>query len=231
MYIAILSDIHANIYALDAVYQDFKNKNVNNILITGDIIGYYYWPKKVLEKLMSDDRVTCIAGNHENILQEVINDRDSSIKYKKKYGSGYEICKKQLSTKEIDWLLKLPNSMEIKIQEMTFRLAHGSLNDPEKYIYPDISAECLNENHANTDFTILGHTHYPFIKNNGKNTILNPGSVGQPRDISGIASYVLINTKNKSILFRRVRFETNEIIKAAEKYDPNIDYLQNVLIR
>ena len=80
MYIAILSDIHANIYALDAVYQDFKNKNVNNILITGDIIGYYYWPKKVLKKLMSDDRVTCIAGNHENILQEVINDRDSSIK-------------------------------------------------------------------------------------------------------------------------------------------------------
>ena len=231
MQIAILSDIHANIYALDAVYNDFKNKNVENILIAGDLIGYYYWPKEVVQKLMNDERVLCISGNHENILSITLVCSDEFKKYKQKYGSGYEICRNQLSKNELEWLLGLPEKLDIKIRDMSFTIAHGSLNDQEKYIYPDISLNILEENHNISDFTVLGHTHYPFIKNNGRNIIINPGSVGQPRDISRIASYVLINTENHAITFRRVRFEIDEIIRAAQKYDPEIDYLQTVLER
>lgn len=231
MQIAILSDIHANIYALDAVYNDFKNKNVENILIAGDLIGYYYWPKEVVQKLMNDERVLCISGNHENILSKTLSCSDAFKKYKQKYGSGYEICRNQLSKNELEWLLGLPEKLDIKIRDMSFTIAHGSLNDQEKYIYPDISINILEENHNISDFTVLGHTHYPFIKNNGRNIIINPGSVGQPRDISRIASYVLINTENHAITFRRVRFEIDEIIRAAQKYDPEIDYLQTVLER
>jgi putative phosphoesterase len=231
MQIAILSDIHANIYALDAVYNDFKNKNVENILIAGDLIGYYYWPKEVVQKLMNDERVLCISGNHENILSKTLSCSDAFKKYKQKYGSGYEICRNQLSKNELEWLLGLPEKLDIKIRDMSFTIAHGSLNDQEKYIYPDISLNILEENHNISDFTVLGHTHYPFIKNNGRNIIINPGSVGQPRDISRIASYVLINTENHAITFRRVRFEIDEIIRAAQKYDPEIDYLQTVLER
>jgi putative phosphoesterase len=231
MQIAILSDIHANIYALDAVYNDFKNKNVENILIAGDLIGYYYWPKEVVQKLMNDERVLCISGNHENILSKTLSCSDAFKKYKQKYGSGYEICRNQLSKNELEWLLGLPEKLDIKIRDISFTIAHGSLNDQEKYIYPDISLNILEENHNISDFTVLGHTHYPFIKNNGRNIIINPGSVGQPRDISRIASYVLINTENHAITFRRVRFEIDEIIRAAQKYDPEIDYLQTVLER
>jgi|TARA_B100001093_G_scaffold74129_2_gene64818 putative phosphoesterase len=231
MQIAILSDIHANIYALDAVYNDFKNKNVENILIAGDLIGYYYWPKEVVQKLMNDERVLCISGNHENILSKTLSCSDSFKKYKQKYGSGYEICRNQLSKNELEWLLGLPEKLDIKIRDMSFTIAHGSLNDQEKYIYPDISLNSLEDNHNISDFTVLGHTHYPFIKNNGRNIIINPGSVGQPRDISRIASYVLINTENHAITFRRVRFEIDEIIRAAQKYDPEIHYLQTVLER
>ena len=231
MYIALLSDIHANIYALDAVYYDFKDKNVEKILIAGDLIGYYYWPKKVVQKLMHDERVSCISGNHENILLKTLSSSESFKKYKQKYGSGYEICRNQLSKKELEWLLGLPEKLDIKIRDMSFTIAHGSLNDQEKYIYPDISLNSLEDNHNISNFTVLGHTHYPFIKNNGRNTIINPGSVGQPRDISRIASYVLINSENHAITFRRVRFEINDILEAAQKYDPEIPYLQTVLER
>lgn len=231
MHIAILSDIHANIYALDAVYDDFKNKNVENILIAGDIIGYYYWPKEVVQKLMDDKRVSCISGNHENILSKTLSCRESSKKYKQKYGSGYQLCKNQLSKNELDWLLGLPKKLDIKIKDMSFTIAHGSLDDQEKYIYPDISLDILNDNHGVSDFTVLGHTHYPFIKHKGNSVIINPGSVGQPRDISRIASYALINTENYAITFRRVRFETDHIIRAAQKYDPEVPYLQTVLER
>lgn len=231
MNIALLSDIHANIFALDAVYKDFENKNVENILIAGDIIGYYYWPKNVVQRLMNDDRVYCISGNHENILSKTLTSSASSKKYKKKYGSGYEVCSSQLSTSELEWLLDLPEKLDIHIKDISFTIAHGSLEDQEKYIYPDISSDILEDNHSASDFTILGHTHYPFIKHNGSNIIINPGSVGQPRDISRIASYVLINTENYAITFRRVRFEIGEIINAAQKYDPDIPYLQTVLER
>jgi putative phosphoesterase len=231
MNIAILSDIHANIYALDAVYEDFENKNVEKILIAGDIIGYYYWPKKVVHRLMNDNRVSCISGNHENILSKTLFSRASSEKYKKKYGSGYEVCSSQLSSDELEWLLGLPDKLDIKIKDISFTIAHGSLEDQEKYIYPDISSDILEANHSASDFTILGHTHYPFIKHNGSNIIINPGSVGQPRDISGIASYVLINAENYAVTFRRARFKIDEIVCAAQKYDPEIHYLQKVLER
>ena len=231
MHIALLSDIHANIYALDAVYDDFKNKNVENILIAGDIIGYYYWPKKVVHKLMNDDRVSCISGNHENILSKTLSSRESSKKYKKKYGSGYEVCSNQLSSTELEWLLGLPDKLDIKIKDITFTIAHGSLEDQERYIYPDISSDILNKNHNASNFTVLGHTHYPFIKHDGTSIIINPGSVGQPRDISRLASYALINTENNAVTFRRVRFKIDEILNAAQKYDPEVSYLQTVLKR
>ena len=231
MYIAILSDIHANIYALDAVYDDFKNKNVENILIAGDIIGYYYWPKQVVQKLMNDDRVSCISGNHENILSETLSCNESSRKYKAKYGSGYQMCRNQLSKNELNWLLGLPKKLDIKIKDISFTIAHGSLDDQEKYIYPDISLKVLNDNHSASDFTVLGHTHYPFIKHKGSNVIINPGSVGQPRDISRIASYALINTENYAVTFRRVWFEIDEIVRAAQRYDPEVPYLHTVLER
>ena len=231
MNIALLSDIHSNIYALDAVYKDFENKNVEYILIAGDIIGYYYWPKKVVQRLMHDDRVSCISGNHENILSKTLTSSASSKKYKKKYGSGYEVCSSQLSKNELEWLLGLPEKLDIHIKNISFTIAHGSLEDQEKYIYPDISSDILKNNHNASDFTVLGHTHYPFIKHNGSNVIINPGSVGQPRDIIRIASYVLINTENHAITFRRARFEIDEIINTAQKYDPDIPYLQTVLER
>ena len=194
-------------------------------------MGYYYWPKEVVQKLMHDERVLCISGNHEKILSKTLSCSDAFKKYKQKYGSGQEICRNQLSKNELEWLLGLPEKLDIKIRDMSFTIAHGSLNDQEKYIYPDISLNSLEDNHNVSDFTVLGHTHYPFIKNNGRNMIINPGSVGQPRDISRIASYVLINTENHAITFRRVRFEIDEIIRAAQKYDPEIHYLQTVLER
>lgn len=231
MYIALLSDIHSNIFALDAVYADFKNKKIDKIIVAGDIIGYYYWPKKVVNKLLNDDRVICISGNHEKILKISMSDNSESSKYKKKYGSGYEFCINQLSTSELDWVTNLPEHLNMEINNCTFSIAHGSLKNPDKYVYPDISSDMLENNHSKSDFTILGHTHYPFIKSNGDNMIINPGSVGQPRDISRIASYVLINTENRAITFRRVRFEIDKIISAAKKYDPEVPYLRTVLER
>ena len=65
MKLAILSDIHANKFALDAVLQDIKEEAVQKIIIAGDLIGYYYWPCEVVSTCMNDKRILCIKGNHE----------------------------------------------------------------------------------------------------------------------------------------------------------------------
>ena len=231
MNIALLSDIHSNIFALEAIYKDFENKDVEKILICGDIIGYYYWPKDVIKVLMSDKRISCISGNHEIMLKESIESKEKNIKYKKKYGSGYDFCINQLSDDELNWLLSLPKSLSLEINGISFSLAHGSLKSHTEYLYPDSKPELLNNNYSDSDFTVLGHTHYPFVRSYNNKLLINPGSVGQPRDYGGSASYALVNSENLSVIFRRVRFQVKDIIRASKENDPNIEYLQSVMLR
>ena len=71
MKIAFISDIHSNIFALNSVYEDLNTEKVERIFIAGDLIGYYYWPKDVIDLIRSDDRFLCIAGNHEKIYEKL----------------------------------------------------------------------------------------------------------------------------------------------------------------
>ena len=78
MKVAVISDVHANIYALRSVLHDLDKEGVENILVAGDLIGYYYWPSEVVKILMEDSRVHCIRGNHENILEETLNNNEKA---------------------------------------------------------------------------------------------------------------------------------------------------------
>ena len=73
MKIGVISDIHANIFALDNVLKEMSKYDVSKILVAGDLIGYYYWPKEVVSRLMTDEDVFCIAGNHEKLLKNSLN--------------------------------------------------------------------------------------------------------------------------------------------------------------
>ena len=83
MKIAFISDIHSNIYALNRVYEDLNSEKVERILVAGDLIGYYYWPKEVIDLIRSDERFLCICGNHEEILKKVIGSKEAEKAIKK----------------------------------------------------------------------------------------------------------------------------------------------------
>lgn len=231
MKIAILSDIHANIEAFLAVLKDCALEEVANIVVAGDLIGYYYWPKEVVEIIMKDNRFTCIRGNHEDILVESLRCEIAAERYRKKYGSGYDVCKKTLSSDQLLWLTKLPVSAELVINGIHFSVHHGSPTSTDEYIYPDSAEDVFARCSVARDFTILGHTHFPFIYCKGGRTLLNPGSVGQPRDFGGQACYTVINLTNKSIRFKRVPFDTSVVIAAARERDPELTYLQTIMTR
>ncbi|MCQ2044492.1 phosphoesterase, MJ0936 family [Stutzerimonas kunmingensis] len=231
MKIALLSDLHANIYALQAVLDDLNKERVEKILVAGDLVGYYYWPREVIEMLMSDDRFICIRGNHEKILDEVLINDEAAHRYRKKYGSGYEACRNQLSSTQMLWLKSLPEEMRLDIGGMQFHVGHGALGSTDEYLYPDAPLEELLKNYSDREYTVFGHTHYPFLHKHGNRYLLNPGSVGQPRDLGGSASYIVVNTENQVIRFKRKAFDTESIIRAVRERNPELDYLSAIMSR
>jgi len=231
MKIAIMSDIHANIYAFETVLNEFKRLKVDKVLVCGDLIGYYYWPKEVLDHIVGNDMFTCIRGNHEDIFKETLSSNKAALFYRHKYGSGYDVCKRDLTVSQLEWLDLLPESLEVDFDGVTFFMSHGSLTSTNEYLYPDSSTEELIRNYSNSDFTVFGHTHYPFIHTNNGKYLLNPGSIGQPRDIGGYSSFVTISTHNKAVVSHKIKFEIAALALACRRNDPGLKYLENIFNR
>lgn len=232
MKLAIISDIHGNSFALEAVICEIEKFNINRIFVLGDMVGYYYFPDKVLKRLEGFN-ITAIRGNHDIYLEQAMGNPEYAKLLLKKYGSALDYASKVLSKDQISYLRELPRIAVEEYLGKTFTLAHGSPFKNDQYIYPDtktsILKSCVNE--VNTDYLLLGHTHHPFIFVDTKTTLINPGSVGQSRDIGGFASWVIIDLSNDCVTFKKTPYDTSELIEEIKIRDPELPYLHEILTR
>lgn len=232
MKIGILSDIHANSYALEAVLKMAKKKRIEKLLILGDYIGYYFDPDVVLQML---DEWPCdrIKGNHEHILKDYMKDDPLFRKeITSKYGVGHESSLNKLSSTQIDDLISLPDTKKVVYDDVTFLLTHGSPWDYDHYIYPDSERKVLAKcDIAGIDFVLMGHTHYPFCYRGEHSQIINVGSVGQSRVMGGVANWGIINTENKTYSLQHTIYKTEQLIEETKSQCPQLSYLVNVLTR
>jgi putative phosphoesterase len=229
--IAILSDLHGNIEAFEQVLIKAQNEGIAKFLFLGDFIGYYYWPEKVIDLLLTLNFIS-IQGNHERILQGLIKGEIDKKTILNKYGSGHEYALNKLSKDQIDFLINLPTSLHVEIDGCYFRLCHGSPVDPDEYIYPDNSIDSLNKyNVPQADFVLIGHSHYQFIHRNTDSLLVNVGSVGQSRSTGGLAQWAIVNTQSKSVQLISTPYDASELIKQSTQIDFNIPYLREVLTR
>ena len=217
MKIAFISDIHANIEAFEAVLNFLETRKIDKIYVAGDLIGYYYYAADVISLCMSSQNIFCIRGNHDRNFLDAISNEPLMERLTSRYGSSYKRAKNELSILEIDWLRALPNKLTISVNDIIVTIAHGSVDNEDTYIYPDASAEILAEQVLHSDITVLGHTHHPFIWSKNNKYLLNPGSVGQPRDQSSLASILVLDTSNRAVTpykvkcsFKRLK---NDILK------------------
>ena len=231
MKVAILADIHANSFALDAVYHDLELNGCEIILVLGDLVGYYYSPSYVIDKIRKDPRCFVIKGNHEELLLKSINNADFANKCHQKYGSGLKVAHETLSREQLAWITNLPESKNVELGGIKVGLYHGSDKHTNEYIYPDTTTKRLDGVSRENEYLFFGHTHYPVIFPKHNRVIVNPGSVGQPRDIGSLASYAILNTANSSVVFRRVPFPSESLIAQAKKVDPHYPYLSEILER
>jgi predicted phosphodiesterase len=215
---AIISDIHGNVEALQAVLDDIKKKPVDTIICLGDIVGYYPDPEKCIE-LVKKHTSLCVAGNHDYAAIGRID--TSNFTY---YAfAAMEWTKANISDDTKKYLGSLP--LTIEKDDMFF--THSSPSNPQAwvYVFPD-SEEAVFEafNSLTYRLNFIGHTHWPSImiqsedrimlhqehtiKFNGEHYyLINVGSVGQPRDFDSRACYVVYDTGTQTVSLVRVSYD------------------------
>jgi len=231
MKVAVISDIHGNFDALVAVLEKAENENVTHLLILGDVVGYYYYPDKIMD-ILSQWNFDIIKGNHEKILEDLIADSSLSETIRLKYGSGHQEAINKLTQEQLRFLIDLPETKTVQFGQTSLLMCHGSPWSNDFYIYPDCEKEIINKcDIIGFDFILIGHSHYSFAIRNGNTILINPGSVGQSRQTGGKASWCVINTDNSCFQFFSTDYNTKDLVKEISEKDPEIEYLTKVLKR
>lgn len=227
-YFALISDIHGNIDALEAVLEDMKKFPVRAVLCLGDIIGYGPEPAACLDKVM-DLCVVTVMGNHEAML--VMADRLPSEALGDKVGKPIQLALEQTNQVQQQWMKNLPLTADLD----PLTLCHASLNEPTAFHYLDGEEEAeANFIVQTTAISFHGHTHVPVIwKEDGeiftyrdaseqplrlhleRRYAVNVGSVGQPRDRDPRAGYALYDYEERVLLHRRVAYD---VAKAQRRF-------------
>jgi len=218
MRILVISDIHANLTALEAALNDAGR--VDETWCLGDIIGYGPDPNEVVERVRSLPNLTCMLGNHD---VAVLGQMDDSV-FNTDARKSLLWQKRALSGENVAYLSSLPQEALPRDQ---VTLVHGSPRDPVwEYILNTLVAR-INFENFETPFCFVGHSHIqcmfqmdlkrdrvslevPKPGNALRLTpraILNPGSVGQPRDRDPRAAYAIFDTQEQSWEPRRVSYD------------------------
>lgn len=216
---AVLSDIHANLAALDAVLAEVRADGIDQLILLGDYVGYYYEPLPVIDRLRSFAH-HAIRGNHDRMLLESRTDPATRAAYLARYGSGVECALDQLGADAWAWLEALPDRLEIDLAGARILLCHGAPFDPDCYVYPNSEPALLDRCAVpGCAATWMGHTHWPFMRP-GSPWLLNPGSVGQARDVGGFASWCIYDDARRSVAFRRTEYAAGALREDARRRDP-----------
>lgn len=231
MKLAAISDIHGNSFALEQVLLEAKKEKAEKLLVLGDLVGYYYYPDKVI-KMIKEWDYHLIKGNHEGLLVELIAGRILETDLRKKYGSGHRLALEKLTKEDLNQIITAPEQLKITVDNVNILMCHGSPWDPDFYLYPDASPELLEKcNRRDVDFVLIGHSHYQFIYPNTNSTLINVGSVGQSRKEGGVANWILIDTITKQAELKATRYDTSELEREIVNTDPSNPYLQTILKR
>ncbi|MBE7536408.1 MAG: metallophosphoesterase family protein [Anaerolineales bacterium] len=224
MRVLVISDIHANYTALEAVLKDAGE--VDETWCLGDLVGYGPDPNAVVEEVRAMKNLTCLLGNHDvaaigRIPLETFNGEARR---------ALEYHEKVLSAENMEYLRSLPQNLKVR---EGVSLVHGSPRDSVwEYILNTLSAR-LNFDYFTTPWCLVGHTHLQCMFRLNEKTnrvtrdpivpgeilhlspklILNPGSVGQPRDRDPRAAYALYDTEAKTWEPRRVPYNIAEVQK------------------
>lgn len=227
MKIAVISDIHGNVFALERVMKEIHQRAIDWCIFCGDLCGYYYLQNEAIDFIRNRKNTICVMGNHDKLFLDSLKDEKILDDYSARYGGSLRYLKGNISCANLEFLRGLPLSYEDKAWNLA--VFHGSPWDRlNEYIYPTDPVDRFKD--FGRRFVLLGHTHYPMHQRIGDVQIVNPGSVGQPRDDHD-ASYAIVDLARGSVEFRRVEYDVRALTDDLKRRKEDKEYLFNILYR
>ena len=238
MRIALFSDIHANLPALEAFFRDVDQRKPDALYCLGDLVGYNSWPNEVINTIRGRN-IPTIAGNYDFGIGRMSDECGCAYKTDKEKDMGkisISYTNSLVKPEERNYLRTLPAHIKVEYQlnedKLNLLLVHGSPRRINEYLFEDREEKSLARIMADADADIMcfGHTHKPYhrVLNTGEESkphfrhAINIGSVGKPKDGDPRGCYVMLtinekssNASRDSISVEFIRFEY-DIEKAAE---------------
>jgi len=200
MKIAVLSDIHGNMQALDSVMEDIKRQNCEKVLCLGDLVMAGPQPRMAIDFVQHQNNWEVIQGNTDKLIG------DFCPKFMEEVKEKYPIMANALAEEILflederkEYLKNLPPQKRLSIEGVRILMVHGSLRRNNEDVLPNQPISEIEEmfKGAAADLIFCGHTHIPCgYQTSRKETIVNVGSVGRPMSEDGKACYVIANIEN-----------------------------------
>jgi predicted phosphodiesterase len=223
----IFTDTHGNLEALQALLRFVQKKRIDHYLFLGDLVGYGASPNDVIQRIHNLKPITLIRGNHD----KAVCNLDSIQTFNPIAASAILWTKKHLAKRSQVILGHLKKGPLIVHDSIT--ICHGAPFDEDYYVFGEFdAAEAFD--HIKTPLCFFGHTHFPFVYaerdhqvegtflegdhnelklEKGVRYLINPGSVGQPRDRNPKAACAIYDTESRMIKFYRLEYEIAEAQK------------------
>lgn len=242
MKIALFSDIHANLPALEAFFQDVDSRKPDAIYCLGDLVGYNIWPNEVINEIRRRG-IPTIAGNYDFGIGRSIDDCGCAYKTDDEKANGaisISFTNELVNDEERKYLRTLPAHIRVEFQlnndKLNLLLVHGSPRKINEYLFEDREEKSLLRimQDADADIMCFGHTHKPYhrILTDPESSpsryrhAINIGSVGKPKDGDPRGGYVLLHINdNSSVLdagslqveFIRFNYDIEKAARAVEE--------------
>ncbi len=216
----ILSDIHSNREALQAVLQFVRRKRWDKAVFLGDLVGYGANPNQTVDMLRDLRPLSGIRGNHDKVCSGIENGE----MFNRIALEAAMWTRRKLTRSNLLWLKSLPRGP--MLVDNTFAISHGTPVDEDAYIFGEI--EALNVfRQTNFPICFFGHSHFPVIfelspdaittiltvapafrfkLRDGVRYLINPGSIGQPRDGNPLASFAIFDSKARTVTIHRIAY-------------------------
>lgn len=231
--IAIFSDVHGNLPALNAVLEDIERRGIRQKFCLGDLVDFAPWGNEVIEKIR-DLNVSCLMGNHDERIAfdiPVVPLSKHSEEETKARFIAIDHSKRNMTEENKKFLSQLPFHLKLNYKignrHWNIQLVHSSLSSNDTYLYEaeddEVFVNMLEE--SQSDIVVMGHTHLSFKKSfENKKWAVNCGSVGRSKEENRLASYLILTMSQEEIIpeIVQIDYPIEQAVRGIEEsYIPN----------
>ena len=209
MRILLLADVHSNWPALRSIEEDY-----DVCICLGDLVDYGLEPIPCIEWMQAHAQHV-VRGNHDHgVAQNVTIRGKAGFKYLT--GITRPLNRQQLSLEHLRYLARLPVSKRITLDDTRFYLVHGTPRDPlDEHAPANVDYWRRRLERVDADVICVGHTHQQYVLEVDGKLVINPGSVGQPRDEDPRMGYAIL--ENRRVELKRVEYPVEEMVRTIEE--------------